>query len=239
MRGFVLALALVIPSLHTQAYVGVSTLHEVVDNSDAIYVAKVVEIIEYKSYKIAKARVSDILKGPHYEFAFFRAVSTWTCDISSAELGEDVVLVLNDNVDRTIVDSDKYTRATFDGVSELEARRLSETHVPLALTNNERFYDLAFFGRGYIPIYRYNGARRVEVFGDLYLPDDLKLKRSKLGRGYQCADLHDFLVVVKDAIARPDTTNMRYAWFREASKRTEDAHKERALGKSSTLRHGR
>ena len=240
MQRFVISLALLLPSLYAQAYVGVRSLHQVVNDSDAIYIAKVIEISEYKSYKIAKAQVHEILKGPRYENVFYLASSTWNCDISHAELGDDVVLMLYENADRIIFDLDKYMEAEFSSnLSPAEALRRSETQLPLANTNSERFYELAFSGRGYIQISADDTSRRVEVTDDLFLPDDMKSQKSKLGYGYVSADLNEFIAVVKDAVARPDTSDNRYAWFREWPQRLKEMEKEEALQTASTLRHGR
>lgn len=70
------------------------SLVEMIKRSEMVVLAKVEKIEERKDFRRATATVSEVWKGRPIENVQFSALSTWTCDITSANVGETVVLFL-------------------------------------------------------------------------------------------------------------------------------------------------
>ena len=75
--------------------VAAARLETLVAESGHIVVAKVYAVEETgQGQRRALAEVLDVWKGPDRREVIFNASPTWTCDISGAEVGEQVVLFL-------------------------------------------------------------------------------------------------------------------------------------------------
>ncbi len=93
-RGFLVAGALLL-SFSAQAKVKPERISELVVMSDQIVLARVVSISEgADGLKHARADVREVWKGRQDKEVSYLASPTWACDISSAEMGESVVLFL-------------------------------------------------------------------------------------------------------------------------------------------------
>jgi hypothetical protein len=76
------------------AAVARTTLKGLTTSSEYIVVGRVTSVMELKGVSVATVRVSETLKGSAYPEIAFLAQGTWTCDISAADEGEEVLLFL-------------------------------------------------------------------------------------------------------------------------------------------------
>jgi hypothetical protein len=126
-------LALVLPAA-SRARTLMPTLEALTEKAKVIVVARVEEIntepfenanrasgvSEIRSEKrVATARVLEVWKGAAGEKVQFRASRTWTCDVSTAVMGETVVLFLAENP------KDSVMSIAYDGIGRLPVRNNS------------------------------------------------------------------------------------------------------------------
>ena len=76
------------------ASVGPTTLKKLTMGAEYIVAGRVTSVIEIKGVWVATLRPNRILKGIEVPEIVFLAQATWTCDISGAEQGEEVLLFL-------------------------------------------------------------------------------------------------------------------------------------------------
>lgn len=141
------------------AKVGPTDLTSLATSSDVIAAVNVVRVHSKKGARIAEASVSRIVKGPSdLKTLYFVASPTWTCDISTAEEGENALVFL-----RKIKDRSSVSGRDFGYDWELP----TEGYDPL--------HKIAHSGRGRMPIREKDGVKYAEVWvGDVRLPQGLK-----------------------------------------------------------------
>lgn len=119
----------------TWAKVGRSPVQALIDNSDVIVVAQV-ESVRGLSFlhRIARARVREVWKGAPAERIEFVASRSWTCDVTEAHAGEEVLLFLH-------------------------------------ATEKPNRYEIAFSGRGRMPLRTVNGTVYATFWPEVRLPE--------------------------------------------------------------------
>jgi len=102
--GFVLTAVLVAPTL--QAKVAPGVLRELVKTSDVIVVGKVVKLTNFEAGRVAELEVTRTIKGDsQLKRLHYWASPTWACDISDANQGETVLLLLSRAEKHLLADS--------------------------------------------------------------------------------------------------------------------------------------
>ena len=81
------------PAVH--AYVGEATLEKQIQWADVIVVAEEADVSKYEGTWVATARVKEVWKGEVGDSVRFIAEPTWACDVSTAGVGNTVVLFLH------------------------------------------------------------------------------------------------------------------------------------------------
>lgn len=144
-----------------QAKVAPSTFDDLVKYADLIVIADVIDIHLEKKTAIAEAKITETLKGDSkLTTAYFLASPTWTCDISTANKGENVLLFLNTVKDRSEVN---------------ERAKRFERPVQLPNEGYDPLFVLSDFGRGYMPIQAVEGKPHADVYTvEVLLPDSIK-----------------------------------------------------------------
>ena len=96
LHSFVIVLALSLPKASFGRPI-MPTLQALTRNANLIIVAQVEEVVtETSERRMATARVLEAWKGTAGERVQFRASKSWTCDVSTAVVGETVILFLTD-----------------------------------------------------------------------------------------------------------------------------------------------
>lgn len=157
-----------------EAKVGTMRLAELIRRSDSVVVAQVRQIVTIDGLRIAQAVPQEVLKGTATGATlYFVADRTWTCDTSTAQVGEAALLFLN--------------RAESE---QIERRLLGQ---PSAHVTLKPLFRIAHSGRGRMPLCRVKGQPYVVVPSGVELPAAIKtIERAGLrlfNRAVRLADL--------------------------------------------------
>lgn len=133
------------------AKVAGTTLAEVVASSAIIVLGTDISVEQRGSWRIARFRVESTLKGDAPDELFYLASPTWSCDIATAQAGEQALLLLT----------------APQGGSLLRPGPPSRFH-------GETVYRIAFAGRGRLPLSLIDGETYATVWSsELQLPVEL------------------------------------------------------------------
>ena len=174
-------------AFHAKAFVGGTDLESLCAHSDLIAIVKVSQIHSTNGVQIAEATIEQMLKGnKKVKKIYFLASSTWTCDISRAELGESALVFLNKISDRSKV-SGRSWKLPKKGYNPL--------------------YQIGHVGRGRMPIYEKDKVKYTEVWvKDIRISQPIKMFPSKRNPQYNfIADLklNEFIHLIKKEVANP------------------------------------
>lgn len=104
-----------------------SPFKEIIKDSDTIVLGKVTKVMEchqntfFDNLKLAEFEVTQVIKGkPELTLLHFWASPTWACDISNAQDGQTLLLMLNQNDTRLLETS------TFSNENQILASHLRE-----------------------------------------------------------------------------------------------------------------
>jgi len=150
-----------------------TTIKELADSSDYIVIGTVTSVVELREVPVATLLVSSVIKGPPVTKVVFLARGTWTCDISGAEEGEEVLLFLSPyefaSNPHPQVESEREVWTT-----EFEEPAGFREEVE-ALLDELPFLQIAWAGRGSMPIRKRKGEQYVTIWtDDVSLPEGVQ-----------------------------------------------------------------
>jgi hypothetical protein len=131
------------------AKVAATTLEDLAKISPTIVVAKVERMSRIDGRKWAEARVVEVIKGRSLNTLKFLAEPTWTCDISEAKDGEDVLLFLQ-------------PAATAEWMLEKRPEHLPKDS-----------FLIAWAGRGRMPLRQISGETYATFWSDVRFPESV------------------------------------------------------------------
>ena len=135
-----------------EAKVARTTLEKLFTASDRVVIGEVLEIERVAGFKWAKTEVRRDIKGGGSSEILFLAEPTWTCDTSSAQVGEQVLLFL-------VEAANPDTSWHFKSPNRAKLPRNS--------------YLIAWSGRGHMPLRLVNGEQFATIWDDVVVPDEV------------------------------------------------------------------
>lgn len=178
---FTLLIALVVgPTMDGAAKVMGTTLRNLAASADLIVVGRVTNIIAVQGVPVAEVEVAETLKGRPHKRIYYLAQSTWTCDITSAKVGETTLFFFK----RYRFDPHPSTMAyvsaerpgvywirngTITGFDYKEPPGFREEITKVV--GSSAFMTVHWAGRGQMPIREVRGIKYVMIWtGDVALP---------------------------------------------------------------------
>lgn len=152
--------------------VGSTTVEELTVLAEYITIGRVSEVREVEGVRVAVLKPSKILKGGPARVFYFLAEGTWTCDISTAEPGEEILLFLlsyrfdpKPEPPGNLKPGDR--RRGFKEPAGFAAAIQS-------LSGATPFLEVAWAGRGRMPIREVDGRQYATLWtGDVRLPEGI------------------------------------------------------------------
>lgn len=158
-----------------QAMVAPVAFEELANGSERIVIGKVESVAAIEDVRIAKVAVTRTLKGTPVKEIYYLAEPTWTCDITSAEVGETALFFF---------DKYKFSDSPKPRVILPEGQMLLKSgyEEPLgfkpqveALVEGNSFWMVADAGRGRMPLRNINGVDYITLWTeDVILPKRIK-----------------------------------------------------------------
>ena len=106
------------------ARVGSISFEDLVKRSDYIVVGEVVAVDNVEQIKVAKVHVTRTLKGSPTQDVYFLASPTWTCDITSAEVGEKALFFFTKNQSATNPKTQPFFQIAHSGRGKMPLRQI-------------------------------------------------------------------------------------------------------------------
>jgi hypothetical protein len=151
------------------------SLKELATESTLVIVGKVTEVREIEGVPVARVLVLKKLKGDCASEVYFLAASTWTCDVSGAEEGEEALFFFRrydfdpQPAPRPVADKDGRIEMSF-GFKEPTGFKEQVS----ALLRGDELRQLAHSGRGRMPLRTVENRRYATVWvTDVGLPSSV------------------------------------------------------------------
>ena len=174
---------LVSPAVMAGAKVMPTTLRKLTASADLIVVGRVTNIIPVKGIPVAEVEVAETLKGKPYKRVYYLAQPTWTCDITSATIGESAVFFFEEYIFDPEPDAQRSSMAfvgaerpgvywvTSGPVTIGDYREPPGFREAIKSTGSSPFMMVHWSGRGRMPIREVTGVKYVTLWvGDVALP---------------------------------------------------------------------
>ena len=146
---------------------------DLIKRSEYIVIGQVVSVKGVEPTKVAKVHVTRVLKGSPTQELYYLASRTWTCDISSAEVGERALFFFGkyqfavNPKSRPVPNGNGSVRISGDFEEPMGFREQvqAESRTPLL--------QIAHSGRGKMPLRRIDGLDFVTSWSDVLLPKEI------------------------------------------------------------------
>lgn len=162
-------------AVSVQAKVGSISFEDLASSSEQIVIGKVETVTSIEDVRVAKVAVTRTLKGTPVNELYYLAEPTWTCDITSAEVGETALFFFykygftaNPKSRETLPDGQILLKTDYEEPLGFRAQIES-------LTKGNSFWMVAHSGRGRMPLRTINGVDYVTLWTeDVILPKRIK-----------------------------------------------------------------
>ena len=145
-----------------------TSLCELTAVADFIVIATTQDIVEVDGVRLARAKVTETIKGDLTGEFYFLAQGTWTCDISWGEKGEADLLFLSKHQYEKHHESHNESGLQIIGVFDEPPRFKSKVS---RATGSSRLLEVAWSGRGQMPLRTIDNEPYVTIWTeDVQLP---------------------------------------------------------------------
>jgi hypothetical protein len=141
--------------------IGPIPIEKFIELANYIIFGKVQAVISVEGVRVARVEVMRTLKGTPVNEIYYLAQSTWTCDISEAEIEETALFF--------------FANYQFSPVSREFEEPIGFKEQVVALTNGSSFQQILHAGRGRMPLRIVAGEDYLTIWtGDVILPKHIK-----------------------------------------------------------------
>ena len=161
-----------------------TTLRELNGRAKLIVIGTVTSVRDVKGLKVAEVRVTKTLKGNPQELVYYLAQPTWTCDITSANVGEETLFFFEKYRFDPYPASITYVKSggaagsytVEDGATPAGAFKepIGFREAITAIVGSSPFWQVSWSGRGQMPLRNVGDRKYVTVWtDDVRLPADM------------------------------------------------------------------